>query len=178
MNLKKSGSYIDEMLRQTRMHHVQLSSMADVKANMLLTMSSVLITLAAPQLTKAHIRLPFIILIIFCLLTIVLAAYSAMPKISLKNKNHSNINVKSPTFNLLFFGDFSQLDYDQYEQAMAEIMGEPDLTYEAQIKELYILGKYLATKKYFLLRLAYLTFIVGLVASGLGVLAGQILGVN
>ena len=44
MNVLQSGNHIDHLLRQTRMHHVQLSSMADVKANMMLTLASLVIT--------------------------------------------------------------------------------------------------------------------------------------
>ena len=39
MTIHQPGAHLDHMIRQTRIHHVQLSSMADIKANMLLTVS-------------------------------------------------------------------------------------------------------------------------------------------
>ena len=45
--VEKHGSHADHLMRATQFHLVQLSSMADMKANMLLTMSSVVMTMRA-----------------------------------------------------------------------------------------------------------------------------------
>ena len=58
MNIHHVGAHLDQLLRQTRQHHVQLSSMADLKANLLLTMSSLVMTLSAPLLLQERLRLP------------------------------------------------------------------------------------------------------------------------
>ena len=136
--------------------------MADMKANMLLTMSAVVITLSAPHVFKPNFQWPFLVLIVFCLLTVVLAAYAVMPKIPLPSNDQLPPDVQNPHFNLLFFGDFIRLDYPKYESAMEEIMNDHSRAYEAQVRELYVLGVFLATKKYRFLRLAYLSFIAGL----------------
>lgn len=149
------------MLRQTRWHHAQLSSMADVKANMLLTMSSVVVTLCLPHVLKEPFQLPLFILIGFCLITIGLAAYAVMPKIPLLPRLGRAPDVMSPKFNLLFFGDFTRLTYDEFRDAMEDVMNDPSRTYEAQVRELYTLGIFLVTKKYRYLRLAYFSFMVG-----------------
>ena len=65
MKINQPGAHLDHLLRQTRMHHVQLSSMADFKANILLTMSSVVMTLSVPHVFKPDFRWAFIILIAF-----------------------------------------------------------------------------------------------------------------
>ncbi len=166
MKIDKPGPHLDHMLRQTRLHHAQLSSMADMKANMLMTMSSVVITLSAPHLFSPLFRWPVIILGMFCFLTIVLAIYAVMPKVPLSFESTAPPDIHSPTFNLLFFGDFIRLDYAHFEAAMEEIMNDPSRTYQAQIREIYTLGRFLALKKYRTLRLAYLSFVIGLIASG------------
>ncbi|MEJ2365307.1 MAG: hypothetical protein P8017_11625 [Deltaproteobacteria bacterium] len=56
MEIKQLGSHIDHLLRQTRMHHAQLSSMADMKANMLLTITSVVITLSVRYITEPQLK--------------------------------------------------------------------------------------------------------------------------
>lgn len=73
--------------------------------------------------------------------------------------------IKSPGFNVLFFADFVRLSFEDFEANMEEIMNDPNLTYEVQVKELYTLGMFLAKKKYRFLRLAYITFIIGAFAS-------------
>jgi hypothetical protein len=165
MNVPQPGSHLDHMIRQTRWHHAQLSSMADVKANMMLTISSVVLTLSVRYLTEPLFRPAAIVLIIFCLVTVAMAAYAAMPKTSILNGNGPKPNVKHQAFNLLFFGDFSRLSYDQFKEAMEEAMATPEAAYEIQVREVYTLGCFLAQKKYRFVRLAYLSFISGLVVS-------------
>ena len=165
MNINQPGTHLDHLLRQTRSHHAQLSAMADVKANMLLTMSSVVITLATPHLFTSGFKWPLLVLIVFCLATVGLAAYAVMPKLPLSRKSQPHPDVNSPTFNLLFFGDFTRLDYAEFEAAMEAMMNDPSRAYEAQVREVYTLGVFLATRKYRYLRLAYLSFIAGLFAS-------------
>jgi hypothetical protein len=46
MEVKQPAGHIDQMLRQTRAHHVQLSQMADSKANMIMTVGSLLVPLS------------------------------------------------------------------------------------------------------------------------------------
>ncbi|MFH2218393.1 MAG: Pycsar system effector family protein [Pseudomonadota bacterium] len=165
MKIDQPGLYIDHMLRTTRMHHVHLSSMADVKASMLLTIASVIITLTAGQVMKPNMLWPSLVLIFFCLMTIVLATYAVMPKMPALMKSGPPPDVSSPLFNLLFFGDFVRLGYDEFEAAMEETLNDHRRSYQAMVRELYTLGVFLATKKYRMIRLAYISFIVGLIAS-------------
>jgi hypothetical protein len=161
MKIEKPGQHLDHLLRTTRAHHIQLSSMADMKANMLLTMSAIVITLATPQVLKPGFPWPFLVLIISSLVTIGLAAYAVMPKMPLTQNDQPAPDVLSPKFNLLFFGDFTRLPYAQYEAAMEELLNDTSRVYEAQTREIYLLGIFLARKKYRFLRLAYLSFIAG-----------------
>jgi hypothetical protein len=165
MKITTSGNEVNYLLQQTRAHHVQLSSMADLKANMLLTMASIVITLAAPQVMKTGAQSPLLVLMGFCLMTILLAAYAVMPKVPLSHRGQAVPDVQSPQFNLLFFGDFTGLSYAQFEAEMERVMNDPSLAYQAQVREIYTLGTFLAQKKYRYLRLAYVTFITGLFAS-------------
>ena len=162
MNIEKPGQHLDHMLRTTRTHHIQLSTMADHKANMLITMSAIVITLATPQVFKQEIHWPFLILIISSLATISLAAYAVMPKIPIvASHGGPPPDINSPNFNLLFFGDFTRLDYPAFEAGMERMLNDHNRVYEAQAREIYLLGTFLARKKYRFLRLAYLSFIGG-----------------
>lgn len=165
MQINQPGSHLDHLLRQTRAHHVQLSSMADMKANILLTMSAVVITLSAPHVFRENFQWPFLILIIFCLVTISFAAYAVMPKFPVSRKKQTPADAQNPNFNLLFFGDFNRMDYATFESAMEQMMNDPSRAYEGQVREIYVLGRFLAEKKYRYLRLAYVSFILGVFVS-------------
>lgn len=147
--------------------------MADFKANMLITIASVVLTLAARYVvTPAMVEWPAVVLMMFCLLTIILAAYAVMPKLAFplglgRNRSHK---PNDSAFNILFFGDFTQMNQFEYENAMQDILNDHSRHYEAQVREIYQIGLFLAKKKYRYLHWAYLSFISGFVISGLTLL--------
>ena len=55
--------------------------------------------------------------------------------------------------------------YEQFEAEMEKVINSPSAVYQAQVREIYTLGLFLAHKKYRYLRLAYATSISGLFAS-------------
>jgi hypothetical protein len=79
MKINNPGNEINYLLQQTRVHHMQLSSMADLKANMLLTMASIVVTLAAPQVMKAGSQAPLVVLIGFSLVLYIDVKIAPMP---------------------------------------------------------------------------------------------------
>lgn len=175
MKIDQPGAHIDQLLRHTRWHHVQLSAMADAKANMMLTVASVVTTLSVGHLTNPLLRLPAAIMIIFCVITIFLAAYAAMPKRPILHIGEERPNPHAPDFNLMFFGDFSKLTYAEYVEAMEEIVNDPGKTYEAQVRDIYLLGCFLEKQKFRFVRLAYMTFIAGMLLSAAAFMAGTLL---
>ena len=165
------------MLRQTRLHHAQLSIMADNKANMLLTISSVVISLSLPHMFVAGpIGWALLVLVFFSLITVALAVYAVMPKIPYSRKSQAPPDLANPRFNLLFFGDFTRLTYAEFEAAMEEAMNDHSRTYEIQVREVYTLGAFLAAKKYRFLQLAYLALFIGLFGSVITLFLSKALG--
>ena len=175
MKVEKPGVHFDHMLSMSRSHHMHLSVMADQKANMLLTISSVVITFSIPRLIDPAFRVSAAVLIFFCLGTIMLATYAVMPKLT-NEKNVATLpDYHRPDFNLLFFGDFIKLPYMTFETAMEQLLNDPSLSYQAQVQELYQLGIFLSDKKYKFVRLAYLSFMAGLFCTGFTLLVTFIL---
>ena len=164
------GTHLDHLLRQTRMHHVQLSAMADVKANIMLTLAAVVTTFSIGYLNDPLLRWPVVVLILFCILTIFCAAYAVMPKLNFDFRP----NVEKLDCNILFFGSFMNMEYEAYADVMREIMQTPEQVYEAQIREVYELGVYLGYQKYRFVRFAYQSFLLGLVCSGLVLLVVEL----
>ncbi len=167
MEIRQPAVHLDHMIRQTRAHHVQLSSMADMKANMMLTVAALLIPLSIRFLDDPRLQLAALTMIGFCILTVLLAAYAAMPKMLGKKGTSKTIDPEDPSFNLLFFGSFNRMDYYDFEHAMEKIMNDHKEAYKTQIKEIYLIGQYLAREKYRFVRLAYISFITGVVFSSI-----------
>lgn len=165
MEIKQAAAHLDQMIRQTRAHHVSLSSLADKKANMMLTIASLMIPLSTGFLYDERSHLAAATLIGFCVLTILLAAYAAMPKIKTDNKSDSTLNIKETSFNLLFFGSFVRMGYSEYKNAMEKMMNDPNEVYETQVREIYTIGQYLAHKKYRFVQFSYFSFIAGIISS-------------
>jgi hypothetical protein len=165
MDIQQPAGHLDQMIRQTRAHHVSLSSLADTKANMMLTIASLMIPLSTRFLYEDRSHLAAVTLIGFCVLTIVLAAYAAMPKLKIRNHKNRPVDLNAPTFNLLFFGSFTRMNYHAYKEAMGTMMDDPNRVYEAQLREIYGMGQYLAQKKYRFVLFSYLSFIAGILVS-------------
>lgn len=146
MKIAHPGPHLDLVLKQTREHHAALTSLAGLKANILMRLSSVVPPLTTRHLSDAHTRAAALILILFCLLTTIFALYSLMPKVGLRLRRRGKPDVREPNFILLFLPDYRQLDYGEYLKATEKLMSKPSLTYEMQLRELYTLGRFLADK--------------------------------
>ncbi len=165
MQIMQHSAHLDQMIRQTRAHHVSLSSMADRKANMMLTIASLMIPLSTGFLYDDRSHLAAVTLIGFCVLTIVMAAFAAMPKIKTGKKPDATSDLEKTSFNLLFFGSFTSMSYNEYKDAMETMMNDSNAVYETQVREIYSMGQYLAQKKYRFVQLSYLSFIAGILIS-------------
>jgi hypothetical protein len=151
----------DNLLRTTQQHHVALSSMADTKANIVITMSSIVLTLTMARLGDPDLRVAALILGAFTLLSLLLAILTVLPKYR-PPKLEADGSLPAD-FNLMFFGHFGQLSRERYLQEVAHALardGSPYLTWSADI---YSLGVYLAHQKYRYLRWSYLFFLSGFV---------------
>ncbi|MCP4358374.1 MAG: hypothetical protein GY796_10200 [Chloroflexi bacterium] len=170
-NVEPSG-HLDQLFRQTRAHHAQLSQMADIKANMMLTLGALIITFSIGYLDDPVLRWPVIVMISSCIVTILSATYAVMPKVDLKSRP----DLDNPNCNFLFFGSFMNLDFDEYTQMFDALLHDPSQAYRVQLREVYELGIYLGRKKYRYIRVAYLSFLTGLMMSTLVLIVVE--GVN
>jgi Pycsar effector protein len=163
MQIRDPRQQLDHMLRQTRNNLVSFSQMADTKAQILLSLSSVLLSLSLTQIHEPRLTLALAGLDIFLLITIYLALMTVIGKVSVfKRRKHS---VNDHDYSPLFFGNYGDIPYDEYARHFAEIMNDSDATYEIMVKDIYYAGTYLLRTKYKYMRLAYLCFLAGLIVS-------------
>ena len=70
----------DNILGMAQQHHVALSSMADTKANIIITVSSIVLTLSLGRASDPALRVAVLILSVFTLLALLLAILAVLPK--------------------------------------------------------------------------------------------------
>ena len=160
---------VETMFRVTLRNHNKLSQIADTKANILLSVNAILISIALSNLvprldnpSNAHLIIPTVILIGFSVVSIIFAIQSTRPKVT--EGQFTKEDVKQKKVNLLFFGNFHQMSLDEFNWGMKEVMKDKDYLYNSMIKDLYFLGLVL-NKKYKLLRTTYTVFTIGIVVS-------------
>jgi predicted metal-dependent HD superfamily phosphohydrolase len=155
------------LLRLTSSNHIQLSEMADSKANILISVNAIIISVILSVLirklqTDPYLTIPTIIFLLSSVCTIVIAILATRPK--LNNGIFKEEDVEHKRTNLLFFGNFHRMSLVQYEKAMRMMMKDADYLYTSIIQDIYYLGVVLG-RKYRLIRLAYNVFMVGIIVS-------------
>jgi predicted metal-dependent HD superfamily phosphohydrolase len=160
---------IETMFRVTLRNHNKLSQIADTKANILLSVNAILISIALSNLvprldnpSNAHLIIPTLILVGFSVISIIFAIQSTRPKVT--EGEFSKEDVAQKKVNLLFFGNFHQMKLEDFKWGMKEVMKDKEYLYDSMIKDLYFLGLVL-NKKYKLLRVTYTVFTIGIVVS-------------
>jgi predicted metal-dependent HD superfamily phosphohydrolase len=155
------------MLRLTSSNHIQLSEMADNKANILISVNAIIISVILSVLlrklqTDPYLTIPTVIFLLASVCTIIVAILATRPKVTGGTFNEDDIINKKT--NLLFFGNFHRVPLEKYERAMRTMMKDSDYLYSSIVQDIYHLGSVLG-KKYKLIRLAYNIFMVGIILS-------------
>lgn len=160
---------VETMFRVTLRNHIKLSDIADTKANILLSVNAIIISIALgtliPRLdnpSNAHLIIPTLVLVVFSVVSIIFAIQSTRPKVT--EGKFTREDVKSRSVNLLFFGNFHKMPLSEFNWAIREMMQDKDYLYDSLTKDLYFLGVVL-NKKYKLLRTTYTIFTIGIIVS-------------
>ncbi|MBQ0908114.1 HD domain-containing protein [Flavobacterium sp. F-328] len=166
---EKPDRAVDTLFRVTLNNHTTLSGIADSKANILLSVNAIIISIALsiliPKLDSpknVHLMIPTFIMLMSSVTTIIFAILSTRPKVT--KGVFSRQDIENQKVNLLFFGNFYKMPLEEYQWAMNEMMKDKDYLYNSMIKDLYYLGVVLE-KKYRLLRLTYNFFMIGIIVS-------------
>jgi hypothetical protein len=154
------GRNVSDYLMQTaQRHHMQLSQMADNKASMLITVSSLVLTVSISRLNDPELRLSIIILTSFTLAALLMAILAVLPKY--RPLKLSNTTQLPSFFNPIFFAHFSELPREQFFDLLGKTLRHDAGIYEVLANDLYSIGLYLARHKYRYLRFAYIFFLSG-----------------
>jgi hypothetical protein len=161
---------VETMFRSAYRVQMELTALADNKANMMISINGIIISIiiaaVSPKLdANPWLILPSTVFLVGTLISIVFAILAARPRISkqpitLQDLEHSQGNI-------LFFGNFANLRRDHFQKGMLELMEDRLVMYETMIDNIYDIGVVLK-KKFALLKVAYTSFMMALV---LGVLS-------
>lgn len=158
---------IETMFRITSTNNQRLSDMADNKANILLTVNSIILSVIIALLVRKlndteHLAVPTFVLLAVSLATIVVAILATRPKIP--DGTFTQDDVDNKDVNLLFFGNFYKMGLREYAAGMRKVMEDRDFLYGTLTKDVYSQGVVLG-RKYRLLRLAYNIFMYGMIVA-------------
>jgi hypothetical protein len=158
---------IETMFRVAGQNQIKLSAIADNKANILISINVIVISIVISTISNSIddnpiLFIPGAFILFTCLITIIFAVLSTRPNIS--SGKFTMKDIIDQKVNLLFFGNFYNMELTEYEWGIRELMKDYDNLYGNLIKDQYFLGKVLA-RKYKYLRFAYTFFMYGFIVS-------------
>ncbi len=166
-NDKKADRGIETMFRNVIRTHVSFSSMADSKAHIMISVNTLILgaiaTILARKLdTNPYLIVPTITLTLVSLAALISSVIVTRPNITSGKFTKEDILKKRA--NLLFFGNFYNMNLKEFTWGMKQMMNDKDYLYSSMITDFYYLGKVLS-KKYKYLRISYNIFMYGMIAS-------------
>lgn len=151
---------IETMYRVTYQNHVALSRLADNKANMLISINGLIISVMIAIVTRtgavSWALLPVVILVGGATVSLAFAVIAARPRLG--NGGVTLEQVRNGTGNVLFFGQFTTMPLDQFQESLKVLRQDPELMYAHLGRQLYHMGESL-NGKYRRLQTAYAVFL-------------------
>ena len=164
---KNAERGVQTMFRTTNHNHLQLSAMADSKAHIMITVNSIILSVAVSYLIprinySTQYVIPTCVLVLACLVSVTCSILATRP--SINSGTFTEDDIRNKKTNLLFFGNFHQMKLADYQWGMHQMIKDKDYLYNTMMMDIYYLGIVLA-KKYRYLRIAYTVFMIGLIVA-------------
>ena len=162
-HVPENRTAVDNILRVNHGNQMRLGLMADAKANIMITVSSIVFSVTVANLDNEVMKWPLLGFAFGCFLALLFAIFAIIPNTNYpKVKGSNEIDRESPIFNPLFFGHFAHLDIHEYKEDYAKILMNDDSVYDSMAGDIYGQGKILALKKYKYLKWSYTSFLWGM----------------
>lgn len=155
---------IQTVFRTTSRNHYTLNQMVDRKANIMISINAILVSLLigkviAPSLSGLNIELiPVFIMATAGGISMFYAILAVKPDAT--HGEFSEEEIRSKQGNLLFFGNFHNMQYKDYEWAFLQMLNDKNYLYSSMIRDIYYLGQKIK-KKHDRLRVSLNVFLVG-----------------
>lgn len=133
----------------------------------MITTTSIIISVLLSVLLRKlednpHLIIPTMLLLTVCVVTMVCCILATRP--TLPPGVFTQQEIDSRKVNLLFFGNYYRMAFDEFDDGMKKMMNDRDFLYGSLTRDVYSQGVVLG-KKYRLLRKGYNVFMYGIVAS-------------
>lgn len=166
-NLERPEKGVETMFRITATNSQRLSDQADTKANILITVNSIIISVLLGTVVRRienndYLTIPTLMLLTVSLITIVFSILATRPHIS--KGVFTRQEIEEQQVNLLFFGNFYRMPFEEYSRGMRHLMEDKNHLYLSLIRDVYSQGVVLG-RKYRQLTFAYNVFMFGLIIS-------------
>ena len=157
---------VDNILRVNHGNQMRLGLMADQKANIMITVASIVFSITIANLDNEAMKWPLLTFAIGSFFALLFAIFAIIPSTDYPTKKGSKeIDRESPLFNPLFFGHFAHLPIEEYKEDYAKTLMTDDKVYDAMAGDIYGQGKVLALGKYKYLKWSYSSFLWGMVGA-------------
>jgi len=158
---------IETMFRITSSNSIRISVMADNKAHIMISVNSIIISVVLALIIKnldenRNLLIPTMILLAVNVTTIIYSVLATRPKIA--NGVFTKEQLENKSVNLLYFGSFYNMNFQEYDDGIKAMMGDSEFLYGSLTKDIFWQGKVLG-RKYRLLRTSYTIFLFGIIAS-------------
>ena len=162
-DVPENRTAVDNILRVNHGNQMRLGLMADAKANIMITVASIVFSITIANLDNEVMRYTLLTFAVGSFFSLLFAIFAIIPNTDYPRVKWSKeIDRDSPIFNPLFFGHFAHLDIDEYKEDYAEILSTYDSIYDSMAGDFYGQGKILALKKYQYLKWSYNCFLTGM----------------
>lgn len=155
------------MFKTALRNHLDLSNLADNKANIMLSVNALIITVAIPMVANYMRSVPYLLypmatLIASCLTSMIFATLATRP---IKMTGYTGKEkIEGGESNLFFFGNFYKMTFAEYQEGMQQVVANEQDLESSIMRDLFFLGRSLGTK-YKQLRICYNIFMVGMVTT-------------
>lgn len=158
---------IQSFYRTALRNHIKLSDIADTKANILLSVNAIIISIVLANLiskldTNPYLTYPTALFTLVGVVCMIMSVIATRPNIT--GGTFTKEDVANKEVNLTFFGNFHKMELKEFEWAISELVNDKEYIYKSMTKDLYFLGKVL-DRKYRILRVTYTVFMVGIIVS-------------
>jgi hypothetical protein len=156
------------VIRTTMRNNIELTHIADNKANVLLSLNALMLTFLLPIIIsniefikEMQLGLALVIFVITCLVTIHLSAVALRPgDFSKLEKERGGIGMSSP----FFFAHSHKMTADDFEERINKALMSDETVRKHITQDLYFIAARLG-QKMTLIRTAFNFFLIGLVVS-------------
>ena len=164
----KMSKGVLNIIRTTMRNNIELTHIADNKANVLLSLNALMLTFLLPivvpyfdQIKAYHLSIPLGMLVLTCFVTIYLATLVLKPGKFFENQKELK---KGKYVSPFFFGNYYKMNKNEFSTYLKEALSHNDLIKDHITEDLHYIGSRLGQKMTFV-RLAFNIFTFGFFSS-------------